>query len=128
MHKGAPPENFARARILRENMTPAEKIIWERIKANQLGVNFRRQHPIHIYIADFYCHEYNLIVELDGEYHSTVEQEKKDKERSEILEFQDREILRFNNREVVEEIESVLQKIREKIQSITPHQRDETKI
>lgn len=101
-------------------MTFAEKVLWERIKANQLGVNFRRQHPIHIYIADFYCHKVKLIIEIDGEYHHTEDQEKKDKERSEILQFQDLTIMRFSNKEVVGDTDSVVRKIEEKINSFAP--------
>jgi very-short-patch-repair endonuclease len=52
MHKGAPPESFLKAKNLRENMTEAEKTLWEFLKNGQLeGFKFRRQHPIHIYIV-----------------------------------------------------------------------------
>jgi very-short-patch-repair endonuclease len=57
---------FQRAEELRKNMTPAEEIMWGMLKGNQLEVKFRRQHPVSCYIADFYCHELKLIIEIDG--------------------------------------------------------------
>jgi very-short-patch-repair endonuclease len=57
MYYGAKPETFASAKILRNNMTSYEKILWERLKHRQVfGLKFRRQHPINFFIADFYCH------------------------------------------------------------------------
>jgi very-short-patch-repair endonuclease len=71
MYYGAKPETFEAARILRENMTLFEKLLWERLKLKQIcGVRFRRQHPIDFFIADFYCHEARLVVEIDGEMHN----------------------------------------------------------
>src|SRR5690554_91348 len=99
MHKGAPASSFIKARHLRQNMTSAEKRLWEFLKEKQLGYKFRRQHPIHIYIVDFYCHELGLIIEVDGEYHNEAAQIKKDTERSELLKFQDLNIMRFSNDE-----------------------------
>ena len=49
-------------------MTVTEKIIWDRVCKNQLGVRIRRQHPVWKFIADFYCHEVKLIIEIDGEF------------------------------------------------------------
>jgi len=51
-------------------MTPAENLLWGYLKGNRLGIKFRRQHPIDIYIADFYCHQLRLIIEVDGSIHS----------------------------------------------------------
>lgn len=51
-------------------MTAAEKALWEQLRARRfLNLKFRRQHPIFDFIADFYCHEHKLIVEVDGKYH-----------------------------------------------------------
>ncbi|MEP6948737.1 MAG: DUF559 domain-containing protein, partial [Ginsengibacter sp.] len=63
MHFGASKTIFQYADALRKNMTITEKIIWEKLSKNQLGVKVRRQHPIEKYIADFYCHELKLIIE-----------------------------------------------------------------
>ena len=115
MYKGAPPDSFAKAKFLRKNMTDAEKLLWEKLKDKKLkGFKFRRQHPIHIYIVDFYCHKLKLIIELDGGYHDSKEQKLLDAERSEILKFQDLEIIRFTNDEVLGNIELVMRKIEEK--------------
>ena len=89
MYKGAPPDSFAKAKFLRDNMTDAEKSLWEKLKDNKLkGFKFRRQHPIHIYIVDFYCHKLKLIIEIDGGYHDSKDQKLLDAERSELLKYQ----------------------------------------
>jgi very-short-patch-repair endonuclease len=49
-------EKLQRAKELRREMTPAEKILWEKLRANKLGVHFRRQQVIAGFIVDFYCH------------------------------------------------------------------------
>ncbi len=54
---GATPSIFENARILREKPTKAEKTLWDKLKGKQLGVKFRRQHPVYTYVADFYCYE-----------------------------------------------------------------------
>ncbi len=46
-------------------MTETEKIVWERLCKNKLGVRIRRKHPIYKYIADYYCHELKLVIEID---------------------------------------------------------------
>ncbi len=96
-------------------MKKSKKLLWEKLKDKKLkGFKFRRQHPIHIYIVDFYCHKLKLIIELDGGYHDSKEQKLLDAERSEILKFQDLEIIRFTNDEVLGNIELVMRKIEEK--------------
>ena len=121
MYKGAPPDSFAKAKFLRDNMTDAEKLLWEKLKDNKLkGFKFRRQHPIHIYIVDFYCHKLKLVIEIDGGYHDSKEQKLLDAERSEILKFQELEIIRFTNDEVLGNIEFVMRKIEEKIDLVSP--------
>jgi len=59
-----------RAKELRWPMTPAETVLWERLKKKQLhGLKFRRQHPLHHFILDFYCHAQQVVVEADGGIH-----------------------------------------------------------
>ena len=72
MYYNAQPTIFARAKELRENMTPAEKVLWEKLRCNQLSVRFKAQHPIDIFIADFYCHRAKLVIEVDGAIHATI--------------------------------------------------------
>jgi very-short-patch-repair endonuclease len=59
-------EKLERSRQLRREMTPAEKILWQELRGNKLGVHFRRQQVIAGFIVDFYCHKAGLVIELDG--------------------------------------------------------------
>jgi cyclase len=68
-------------------MTSAEMVLWEKLSGSQLGAKFRRQHPIGLYIADFYCHKYRLIVEVDGSIHNQPEIAEHDKTRQTHLEL-----------------------------------------
>ncbi|MGI9651891.1 endonuclease domain-containing protein [Chryseobacterium sp. RLHN22] len=121
MWKGAPSSSFLKAQALRKNETEAEKILWERLRNNQLkGYKFRRQHPISLFIADFYCHQLKLIIEIDGEYHHLPEQIEKDLERTQILESNDLQLIRFTNEEVQENLEDVIAKITLKIDEVAP--------
>src|SRR5690606_15119125 len=76
------------------------------------GYKFRRQHPISIYVADFYCHQFNLIIEVDGEYHNETNQIEKDNERMKNLHFQGMKILRVTNDEIKNDINTVLKRLR----------------
>ena len=119
MWKGAGPELFKRAEELRERMTKAEVRLWEELENSKLdGYKFRRQHPIHKFIADFYCHKLKLIIEVDGKYHESEGQKNTDLERSELLTFQGIKIIRFTNEEVFNNINLVLKQIRKEIESI----------
>jgi len=70
MYYNAKPSIIGAARLLREKMTRSEEILWERLNRKQIqGLRFRRQHPIDIFIADFYCHRIRLVIEIDGEIH-----------------------------------------------------------
>ena len=74
MYFGDKPDLFRLAERMRRNPTEAEKILWERLKKfRSTGFIFRRQHPIDFYVADFYCHKFKLIIEVDGEIHDIKE-------------------------------------------------------
>ena len=73
MFNEANPLVFELAKELRRNMTDAEIILWSYLKGGINGLKFRRQHPIGIYVADFYCHKIKLIVEVDGSIHNKKE-------------------------------------------------------
>ncbi len=119
MWKGASPESFSKAQFLRTVMTNAEMILWEKLKNNQLeGLKFRRQHPVHLFIADFYCHKYHLIIEIDGGYHESEEQKKKDYERTKLLEENGLTLIRFTNEDVEDNLNDVLDCIRNKIEEL----------
>ena len=71
------------ARDLRKDQTPAEELLWARLRRRQVaGVQFYRQKPLLTFIVDFYCHAAKLVVELDGWHHAEVEQFAYDDERT----------------------------------------------
>jgi len=110
MYYGASVSTFQKARQLRNKMTPEETILWERLKGKQLcGVRFRRQHPIYTFIADFYCHEAKLVVELDGKIHLKTVGE--DKERTRIMNDFNIKVIRFKNEEILSDIEKVIKQL-----------------
>ena len=113
MWKGASPQNFSNAKKLRENQTEAEENLWLAVKDNQVeGYKFRRQHPLSIYIADFYCHALKLVIEIDGGYHLDEEQQLLDKKRTADLEFQGLNVIRFTNEEIIFKLPEVIDKIK----------------
>ncbi len=116
MYYGATSETIGKAKALRKNMTKAEELLWKRLNKKQiLGLRFRRQHPINIFIADFYCHVARIVIELDGKIHEIPENKIYDYAReAELREF-GLEILRFKNEEIYENLELVLNKISEVI-------------
>lgn len=100
---------FKNAKNLREKMTEAEKILWSRLSNKQINnCRFKRQHPIANFIADFYCHQAKLIIEVDGDIHLQRDQIIYDKKRSLVLEGLGCRILRFTNNEVKNQIEKVI--------------------
>lgn len=93
-----PKRTKAQRKYLRNNMTKAEVMLWSKLKGrNMLDYKFRRQHGIENYIVDFYCPELNLVIEVDGESHYTLEGKKHDETRTEFLNELDIYILRFTN-------------------------------
>ena len=94
------------ARELRNNMTPAERIIWENIRKKSLGMEFHRQVPILNYIVDFYCHEIGLVIEIDGNIHDYNFLE--DAERQGKMEAHGLHFLRFSNDEILNNMDVVL--------------------
>ena len=113
MWKGASPKIFSNAKKLRDNGTEAEEKLWLAVKNNQIeGFKFRRQHPLSFYIADFYCHALKLVIEIDGGYHLTEEQQLLDEERSKNIEFQGLKVIRFTNEEVLAQLPEVIDTIK----------------
>ncbi len=100
------PKTRTHAIELRKELTPAEGKLWSRIRNDQLGVNFRRQHAIGNYIPDFCSPKAKLVIELDGSQH--LEQEEYDKKRTEYLESQGYKVIRFWNNDVMNNIEGVI--------------------
>lgn len=104
-------EKLQRARELRCEMTPAEKILWNELRGNKLGVHFRRQQIIAGFIVDFYCHKVGLVIEVDGDIHDLQQEE--DARREKVLQEMGLQIVRFRNEEVEKDWAGVLSKIRE---------------
>jgi len=99
-----------RAKELRREMTPAESLLWERLRGNRLcGLHFRRQQVIDGFIVDFYCHAGGLVVELDGGVHTA--QAGYDAERDRVLARRELRVLRIGNVEVERNIDEVLERI-----------------
>ena len=118
MHYGAPMEIFQIAERLRRDMTATEKMIWEKVSNKQLGVRIRRQHPIWKFIADFYCHEVRLVIEIDGRIHLLSKNKEYDISRGITLKEFQIEILRFTNDEVIKETSLVIEKIKSTIEKL----------
>jgi very-short-patch-repair endonuclease len=105
-----PYEMHERAKKLRREMTPAEKVLWKELRTNKLnGLHFRRQQIVYGYFADFYCHQHALIVELDGGIHEL--QQDYDAERAAHLIARGFRIIRFKNEEIVHSLSVVLKRI-----------------
>ena len=103
------------ARKNRAKMTEAETMLWERLRCYPRSIRFRRQHIIGDYIVDFACLQKMLVIEVDGEYHSTDEQKALDDVRTEYLNKIGFSVIRFNNEQVINHIDDVLAHIEELI-------------
>ena len=121
MFLGADRKIFENAKSLRANPTHEETILWSYLIQKPLGHKFRRQHPISIYVADFYCHALKLIVEVDGGIHKNSEVHRHDIERQKNLETEGISFLRFTNNDVLRNLELVIQKIEEYILAHQKH-------
>ncbi len=103
-----------RRRDLRKDQTEAEKILWNNLRDRKLnGSKFIRQYSAGPYILDFYNPENRLAIEVDGKIHEKIDARIYDQERSEYLESLDIKIVRFKNEEVINNIENVLEKIKQ---------------
>jgi very-short-patch-repair endonuclease len=108
----ADPKTRARAKALRRELTDAERILWSRIKERKLrGWQFRVQHPYSPYIPDFVCAPLRLVIEVDGETHSSDDEREHDERRRKFLEEHGWTILRFWNHEIYTNLSGVLETI-----------------
>jgi imidazole glycerol-phosphate synthase subunit HisF len=115
MHFDASTRIFRNAKILRDNLTFAEKLLWSRIRNNQLGYHFRRQHPLSNYIADFYCHQLHLVIELDEKIHLDQHVKMDDQYKEESINSYGLHVIRFTNDEVIKNIDGVVESIKNTI-------------
>jgi very-short-patch-repair endonuclease len=99
-----------KARELRKQQTPAEEILWECLRDRRLlNLKFRRQHNIGQYIADFYCHELKLVIELDGGIHQQTAL--RDQDRDRWMQEHSIQVLRFKNEQIFTNLENILAEI-----------------
>lgn len=105
------PIVFELAKDLRRNMTDAEMLLSNYLKPGIKGLRIRRQHPIGIYIADFYCHKIKLIIEIDGSIHNKPEVKEYDLKRESDLTNWGYKVIRFTNDRVFKETYKVLAEI-----------------
>ena len=106
-------ELVGKARELRNKMTSCEMLLWERIRMRKIeGYKFRRQQPVLNYIADFYCHELKLIIEVDGGSHSSPERAEYDRKRERILNLNGYKIFHLSNKDIETNLNASLQKLK----------------
>lgn len=105
MFYGASPILFELAKELRDKPTKAEEHLWHFLAHNPQGIRFKRQHPVLFFIADFYCHQARLVVEIDGGYHRLPEQYQYDQSRDRELTELGLKVMRFTNKQALDETE-----------------------
>ncbi len=103
------------AKSNREEMTESEKVLWNALRDNIQGYRFRRQHAIGQYIADFVCLPARLVIEVDGGYHQSLEQQEMDNIHTNYLEEKGFHVVRFSNEEVSTNIKGVIQIIKDEL-------------
>ena len=107
----ADPLLFERARYLRNHLTNAEMKLWGYLQTRPMGYKFRRQHPIGIYVVDFYCHPLKLVIEADGSIHNKQEVKEADHKRQLSLEQDGLQVIRFTNDDILKNTEHVIEQI-----------------
>lgn len=113
MHFDATQNIQARAKEFRKRITIPEKLLWEKLRDNHiLGFKFRRQHPIMIFVVDFYCHKAKLVIEVDGPIHNLRDNIEYDAGRTYELEELGLRVIRFSNEEVENNLDKVVSKIK----------------
>ena len=100
------------ARRLRREATNAERVFWSRVRNGQLGVKFRRQHPLGPYIVDFVCLQHHLIVEIDGSQHDESDQRRCDAIRTAWLKAEGYEVLRYWAWDVRRDVDQTIWELR----------------
>jgi N-acetyl-alpha-D-muramate 1-phosphate uridylyltransferase len=118
MHYGASKLIFQRAEELKKFCTWEEEIVWGYLSGNKLGVKFRRQHPLLFYVADFYCHQLKLVIEIDGGIHNKADVKINDEIRQREIEELGITVIRFTNSQVKNNIEKIVEEVNKKIEEL----------
>ncbi|WP_157470937.1 endonuclease domain-containing protein [Gracilimonas tropica] len=99
-------------RELRQNMTEAEEMLWERVRNKKLcGVRVKRQYGFGPYVVDFFVPKANLVIEVDGKIHLSKEQKVRDKNKDTFLRKNSIEVIRIKNEEIFEDIDAAIAKL-----------------
>jgi very-short-patch-repair endonuclease len=118
-HRTAGHETVRFSRELRRELTAAERLLWHRLRRKNVGgFRFRRQHPIGPYIADFFCNEAGLVIEVDGGIHAVIEVSERDRLRDHIMREYGLTVLRVTNRDVMTDIDGVVASIERALAAI----------
>ena len=104
---------------LRGNMTPAEIILWSKLKGKGIGHKFRRQYSVGVFVLDFCCPVIKLAIELDGDSHFSEDAKIRDREREEIIRSYGFTFMRFTNKEIIEKLDGVLAALMQQIERLT---------
>ena len=92
-------KNITLAKNLRRNATSQENHLWYDF-LSKYRIRFQRQKAIGDFIADFYCHQAKLVIEIDGAQHSTLQGKEKDEFRTEVLNEYGLQVIRFTNLQI----------------------------
>jgi len=106
-----------RRKDLRNKETPAEKLLWGKLRNCQLGVKFKRQYSVMNYVIDFYCHPARLAIEIDGGIHTVQTTKKYDVYRTGYIKSLGINEIRFKNYEVINNLEKVVLQIKNSLPS-----------
>lgn len=119
MYFGAKPDLSKLAKEMRKNPTQSERVLWNILRKYRIkGFLFRQQHPIYIFIADFYCHKIKLVVEVDGDVHFNDESQEHDDGRTGEMEKFGIKVIRFTNEQVLYNQDIILKQINEFITEV----------
>ncbi len=112
MFYGASPYVFQKAEVLRNSITETELTLWGFLsKSKIMGLRFKAQHPIGRFIADFYCHSIKLVIDVDGELHNSIDNQKYDIGRTFELEKFGIKIIRYRNKQIFHDFENIKKNI-----------------
>ena len=126
LHDNANPSTYENALYLRKFATAAESKLWQTLRNRKvMNLKFRRQHPFGNYVLDFYCHEIKLGIEADGSIHNRKDIAAYDIERTRVLNENKISVLRFNNELIINEIETVVNKIMEFVKGSIENKTDD---
>ena len=105
------PKGLRSAKRLRRDMSLPEVLLWRLLRQRPLGVKFRRQHPIGDFVADFYCAERNLVIEIDGIAHDAGDRPQRDASRDAWLKNCGKEVVRIPAKDVLKNVEEVAESL-----------------